>query len=592
MNQSRHIRRHRLVTLLVYCMTLAVGALGGGLALSTEPAAGALSTWTPVYDHDFPDPSVLVVGSTYVAYSTQQVKTGFSIPGATSPDGLTWTTASSDFMPRMATWATYGNTWAPTVAVNNEGTYVMYYSATDISNGLECIGRATASQPDGPFVDHSSAPVFCQASLGGDIDPSFFTAKNGQSYLDFKSNGNALGQVTTLWSVALDPSLEPEATPSQLLTDDEPWQQGIIEGPAMVMNGSEYLLFYSGGGFASNGYAIGYAVCSSPLGPCQDLSVVPVLASSPGMSGPGGPDFFTGPSGKLVMAFAAWPGAIGDNNGGIRAMYMADVTFPDNIPAFQPTNGYQPATEGYWEVGADGGVYSFGNAAFYGSTGGLHLNRPIVGMTATPDGQGYWMVASDGGIFAFGDAQFYGSMGGRSLNKPIVGMTATPDGQGYWMVASDGGIFAFGDAQFYGSMGGRTLARPVTGMADDPATGGYWMVASDGGIFAFNAPFDGSAGGLTLAAPVVSMATTADGGGYWMVGSDGGMFAYGDATFVGSPVGHAASLPIVGLTPTPHGNGYWLASAVGEVDNFGLAYNYGSMFSQPLNALIVAIVGT
>jgi hypothetical protein len=45
-----------------------------------------------------------------------------------------------------------------------------------------------------------------------------------------------------------------------------------------------------------------------------------------------------------------------------------------------------------------------------------------VGIAATPDGKGYWEVASDGGIFAFGDAAFYGSTGSLTLNKPIVGM--------------------------------------------------------------------------------------------------------------------------------------------------------------------------
>jgi hypothetical protein len=46
----------------------------------------------------------------------------------------------------------------------------------------------------------------------------------------------------------------------------------------------------------------------------------------------------------------------------------------------------------------------------------------VVGMAATPDGKGYWLVAADGGVFSFGDAQFYGSMGGQPLNKPVVGM--------------------------------------------------------------------------------------------------------------------------------------------------------------------------
>ena len=37
---------------------------------------------------------------------------------------------------------------------------------------------------------------------------------------------------------------------------------------------------------------------------------------------------------------------------------------------------------------------------------------------------GYWLVASDGGIFTKGDAGFFGSQGGTTLNKPVVGMGA------------------------------------------------------------------------------------------------------------------------------------------------------------------------
>jgi hypothetical protein len=73
-------------------------------------------------------------------------------------------------------------------------------------------------------------------------------------------------------------------------------------------------------------------------------------------------------------------------------------------------------------VASDGGIFSFGDAAFYGSEGGTHLNAPIVGIQSTPTGLGYWLVASDGGIFSFGDAAFYGSEGGTHLNAPIVGI--------------------------------------------------------------------------------------------------------------------------------------------------------------------------
>ena len=44
----------------------------------------------------------------------------------------------------------------------------------------------------------------------------------------------------------------------------------------------------------------------------------------------------------------------------------------------------------------------------------MNLNKPIVGMASTPTGHGYWLVASDGGIFSFGDADFHGSTGAMS----------------------------------------------------------------------------------------------------------------------------------------------------------------------------------
>ena len=203
---------------------------------------------------------------------------------------------------------------------------------------------------------------------------------------------------------------------------------------------------------------------------------------------------------------------------------------------------------GYWSVASDGGIFSYGDAMFHGSTGGTTLNKPIVGMAATPSGNGYWLVASDGGVFAEGDAVFHGSTGGMHLNKPIVGMAATPSGNGYWLVASDGGIFAFGDATFYGSTGGMHLNQPIVGMAATPSGDGYWLVASDGGIFAFgDATFYGSSGGMHLNKPIVGMASTPSGNGYWLVASDGGIFSYGAAPFEGSAGATKLNRPIVGI---------------------------------------------
>jgi hypothetical protein len=80
------------------------------------------------------------------------------------------------------------------------------------------------------------------------------------------------------------------------------------------------------------------------------------------------------------------------------------------------------------------GVSAFGDAVSYGAPS--QVNQPIVGMASTPDGHGYWLVASDGGIFTFGDAGFYGSTGGSAAPQPTIGMARTPDGGGYWTATS------------------------------------------------------------------------------------------------------------------------------------------------------------
>ncbi len=102
--------------------------------------------------------------------------------------------------------------------------------------------------------------------------------------------------------------------------------------------------------------------------------------------------------------------------------------------AAEPTDHYGSTTpsHGYWLVGSDGGIFSFGSAQFYGSMGGLALQRPVVGIvpaqgSMADTGSTPQMAASS----AF-DTPFYGSIPGlglnpagsglpNSLNAPIVG---------------------------------------------------------------------------------------------------------------------------------------------------------------------------
>src|SRR5205085_2660221 len=90
---------------------------------------------------------------------------------------------------------------------------------------------------------------------------------------------------------------------------------------------------------------------------------------------------------------------------------------------------------GYWLVGADGGVFSFGDARFVGSLAGVALNAPVVSAAATPDGHG----------------PFAASVAGKRLNAPIAALAANPNGRGYWLVGGDGGVFSLGQAGFMGS---------------------------------------------------------------------------------------------------------------------------------------------
>ena len=282
--------------------------------------------------------------------------------------------------------------------------------------------------------------------------------------------------------------------------------------------------------------------------------------------------------------------AIGQDNGDgnwtfqqIVSHYYGPATL-GNLPGGTTLAGDQPSggVGGYWINAADGGVFSFGNAQFYGSTGGMRLNQPVVAMASTHDAAGYWEVASDGGVFSFGDAAFHGSTGSIRLNRPVVGMATTPGGAGYWLVASDGGIFAYGDAQFYGSTGSLRLNKPIIGMVPTHDGGGYWLIASDGGVFAYgDAGFFGSLGGAPPSTALVGVAPTPDGGGYWVLGANGTVYGFGDAPHVGlsgnSPALSTMKSPMTGLIPDFSGRGFDAVNGNGQVFAFGDAPYFGDV---------------
>ena len=186
-----------------------------------------------------------------------------------------------------------------------------------------------------------------------------------------------------------------------------------------------------------------------------------------------------------------------------------DHDHDDSAPAATPAGQHAGLPHG--RIGRR--IFDFGGAGFYGSTGSIVLNKPIVGMTTDEATGGYWFVASDGGIFGF-KAPFYGSAGGTPLTAPVVAMAGTVDGRGYWLATANGAVFAYGDAPDFGSV------HP--------------------------------------GAPVVGIADTADGHGYWLTDAKGDVYPFGDARNFGSTSGTASSNRSSGSPPItrPAGTGW------------------------------------
>ncbi len=337
--------------------------------------------------------------------------------------------------------------------------------------------------------------------------------------------------------------------------------------------------------------AISVSSSANPSLPGHLVTFTATVSAPAGLPQPTGTVAFTQGS-TTYCAAAAIVGAQATCTASLTIAPSQTITasYPGSTSFLPASSTYaQSVLHGYWTVARDGGVFTFGDAQFYGSMGNQHLNQPVVGMAGTEDAGGYWLVAKDGGIFAFGDAGFYGSTGSLRLNAPIVGMQATPSGHGYWLVASDGGIFAFGDAQFYGSTGGAPIGQNVVGMVATADGHGYWLVGDRGAVFPFGNASSLGTQSVPSNSPVVGLAPTPDGGGYWLSTEDGGVFTYGNAQFRGSMGGKPLNQPMVGIGATSDGGGYWQVASDGGIFTFGNAIYDGSMGGSPLNSPMAAL---
>jgi hypothetical protein len=277
----------------------AIGALrvaAGSCARTLAYATGA------AFPYDFADPFVLPAGGVYYGYSTNAGAGDIQVVRSTNL--VDWELVGNA-LAALPAWATPGATWAPAV-LPRAGRYVAYYTVRDEASGRQCISRAVASSPAGPFLDDSAAPLVCQRELRGSIDPSPFVDADGRAYLLWKSEGLDAA-APALWSQELTADgLALTGAAQTLLTVDRPWENGVIEGPTMVREGGAYVLVYSAASWRSRSYTAAYATCAGPRGPCAKPADGRVLRSGDRLAGPGGVELFRAGDGALWAAFHAY----------------------------------------------------------------------------------------------------------------------------------------------------------------------------------------------------------------------------------------------------------------------------------------------
>lgn len=320
-------------------LVLALGALG---ALPTS-AAQADSAEPSPFESDFPDPFILPDGDSYYAFATGAK--GRNVQVARSRDLSAWATLP-DALPTLPSWAARdgGLTWAPSV-LRRERHYVLYYTAADTGSGFQCISRAISPRAEGPYVDDSPRPFVCQAGEAtpfcGSIDPSPFVDPTGRPWLLYKSdeNAEACRGSARIWSQALsDDGLSVIGPASMLLTTDRSWEGPLVEGPSMLQNGDSTFLFYSANWYESADYAVGYARCDGPSGPCKKMTLdAPLMKSNLTALGPGGQETFKDLLGRPWIAYHAWaPPKTSYAAGGMRSLRLSRLGFAEGTPLVTP----------------------------------------------------------------------------------------------------------------------------------------------------------------------------------------------------------------------------------------------------------------
>nr|WP_325208570.1 glycoside hydrolase family 43 protein [Salinibacterium sp.] len=286
----------------------AAGLLLTGCAASESPAGEteepASRMLQPVIKANFPDPDVLEVDGRYYAYATND--NAKNVQFATSDDLEEWEVQGADALPELPSWIIPGKTWAPEVSQVGEA-FVMYFTASNFSPSVQCIGVATADAPEGPFEVVGGSMLVCPEEEGGAIDASTAMVA-GQLHLVWKNDGNCCGLDTWLQAAPLTADgLALAGAPARLIKQDLEWEGDLVEAPTILERDGQLVLLYSANSYGDDRYAIGAATAPALEGPWTKFEQ-PVLSTTVAdarLLGPGGQDVVAGPDGD-VLVFHGW----------------------------------------------------------------------------------------------------------------------------------------------------------------------------------------------------------------------------------------------------------------------------------------------
>ncbi len=266
------------------------------IAVCTAPASWAAGP-APVYapSGSVADPGVLRDNGNFYVFGTGTgvpVSRGDTAGGPWSSVGPALNTSD------LPDWVEQGHDiWAPD-AWDTDAGYVLYYSAVAKDfGGQRCIGVATSATVDGTYAPLTGAPLVCPGGRhdgadtapgrpvadAGVIDPSPFADSEGRRFLLYKTQQTP----SSLRMVRLDDQgLHWAGDDSgELLQSD-----GIIENPAMVQRGSQFVLLASRYGYDNCSYATVWLRSSDKWNFAGATEHTLMSTADTGLCGPGGAD--------------------------------------------------------------------------------------------------------------------------------------------------------------------------------------------------------------------------------------------------------------------------------------------------------------